>query len=884
MADPITPLLKNPSFWKNVGAGQGNLLQRLWGGTTAVANPALGATAGYGISSGLHTPYAQDRLSDLGMGRIARNIPEPTFAAGLGTVAGSRHLIKASPWAGKGIAGPKPIINSGPGVGTNAFRDTTHDAVNAYHASPLAAYRASPDAGITTLPSLSEVWKNRSLIGTPLRAAAATGDKIKSLAMPMITAPIAAAAYGNEKGMDAGIEHIAHGNIDGNMPKTDQQAREMYRTALKGDVEPIMAAHTADINSKLTELRTQDAADVAKYKADLDKQHGANMAGTDKPPTPNGVNPAAAMLVGGGAAASSLKPTPPPPPKEPGFLDRIPNWGKALGAGALGLGGGMLAGHLLGGSHDDEDEVDENGMRKKKRSGSSWLGPALGVGGAAAGLGLATDWDYGKLLDKNWLGIDKGAAARMPMIMIPYRVKLADPLPANPEVDSLLDPTKAIKPPVPPAEPIPPAVSALPKPTLHPTNQFPQADATITNALGDTSQAANSQRIGQLVSGLQQHATQNPLGVATSAAHNVDKQWLSEGEPDLQAAFNKMPYENRQRGMGGILQHGDSDAFQHFQQVTGHKPPVLQEGSPELQNYQAAQQGAAPAALGGLGAVGGLSDAHTYTEKDGPQIAEKILPRHPEFKDPRVLESTGQQELHKLLTKGQQAGQAAGQAAVGASQPPDDPGIWAKVKALWNSLADPDGGISWRQILVAGGLGLGVVGMFNSFSGGGGEHGGAGSMMGPLMALGGLGAAAVGAGAFDENSTLRQMIGGRWGVNKTPVQQGQATGQLAGNTATGTTPPISTLNSADIRAKYLHNNSISAPNFEALKPVLDSGNVAEFSKLWGALSPSERQSAAAMIPLLRDANATAMLKQVQTAPGGAVTPPSPNQPGPTMAR
>jgi hypothetical protein len=118
---------------------------------------------------------------------------------------------------------------------------------------------------------------------------------------------------------------------------------------------------------------------------------------------------------------------------------QFPNWGKAglVGAGALGAG---LLGNAL---FNDEEEDEETGKRK---STMPWIGPALGLGAGALGLGYLTDWQPSKLLSGDWW---KGASYRpLPMIMAPYRIKLAEPFS-----------------PMPPADPPPvPPVPELPKP------------------------------------------------------------------------------------------------------------------------------------------------------------------------------------------------------------------------------------------------------------------------------------------------------------------------------------------------------------------------------------------------------------------------------------
>jgi len=173
----------------------------------------------------------------------------------------------------------------------------------------------------------------------------------------------------------------------------------------------------------------------------------------------------------GGGSMSSPRGQPSSPPQQSGLMDywhSLPGWGKTVGVGGGALGAGLLAHQLFGA----DEEEDEYGTRR--RTGSNLAGPLVGLGTLGLGAGLATGWDPSKLMEGKWW-TEPGktvaaSAANIPAILVPYRIKFAQPTVTTNEPPLAVPPAPV--PPLPPAE-------QLPMPT--------QADFGIGNLGGITS-------------------------------------------------------------------------------------------------------------------------------------------------------------------------------------------------------------------------------------------------------------------------------------------------------------------------------------------------------------------------------------------------------------
>jgi hypothetical protein len=421
-------------------------------------------------------------------------------------------------------------------------------------------------------------------------------------------------------------------------------------------------------------------------------------------------------------------PIPPvPPPKDKSFLSNLPNWTKGLGLGVGALGAGMLADSFGG------EEEDEDGNKKKKMP---WLGPLVGAGGLAAGLGYLTDWDYGKLGQKDWWmggGTPKTAAANLPMVMVPYLVKLSfdppAPIPGLPKPPTAPDSDpfaleQPLQSPVPGASPAPQLKMPQPptppgyKPPASPELQPSQPSPTTSQVPG----AAPAQM----------PKPQNPPGYA----------------PEAPAPQSKMPQPA---------------------QPPGYTPPVASELQPDQPSPTTSQvPGTTPSQMSqptqppGYTPPAQQGSGRAITDS----IVAKLQARGVDPTDPAQIE------------KGKQ--HAAAEIAKVNPEAAKKPGFMDMIGVWWDSLG------SMKQIMLIAGLGIGAVSLLGGIGGGGGGKGGdgGGGMMGPLLGIAGLGTAAWAAGAFDSDSLLRKYIGGTWGVDKPQTGDPAAAGQE------GQVPPL----------------------------------------------------------------------------------------------
>jgi hypothetical protein len=488
----------------------------------------------------------------------------------------------------------------------------------------------------------------------------------------------------------------------------------------------------------------------------------------------------------------------PTPPKEPGFLDNIPNWGKGLGVAGGALAAGMLANNMSA-----EDEDPETG---RKKSRTPWLGPLAGAG--ALGLGA-----YALKGDRPWSDLatadfwKQSSDRTIPMVMVPYRLKLA----ALPPITGVTPPIPAPVPqttPQPPTAPqMAPGASGAPQTQVPGTPSPTQAPTTPTAAPKPTAPA--------------QAPPAMPLASAPSAKPAV---------PSTSSDQNGTPLKGVPAGQPGLS--GPTG------QPTPTTPQTQTQPQPGAEQAQTEQQQPDPKQIAStLGA--GLAGSNPAAGMGGPaaaagntaivnRLAQRALELNPQAADP----NTGINNLAKGLAEKGLSGS----------------GLWDMVKEIWGQLPKE---MRW---LVGAGLGIGALGLLGTLTGSETFGGGTGALLG----LGGLAAAAYGSGMFDSNSGIRQGLSTYMntpsGGEPTPnvPTPGSAAPGVTPNTPAGATAGAPTATSMDPTIKQLaqdpmvgrimkfDNNGLSLRP-EGREFVMNKQNDGALTQIYDKLTPPLRQ-------------------------------------------
>jgi hypothetical protein len=498
---------------------------------------------------------------------------------------------------------------------------------------------------------------------------------------------------------------------------------------------------------------------------------------------------------------------------------------------------GVGAGALGAGllaNHLTGEETDEETGEKKKRM--PWLGPLVGAGALGAGAHYMSGGNYRSLLEPKFWGMGKSGS--VPMVLMPYLTKFADGV----------DPIKPISAGTPSITAPTPTTSPVPPPITPPNQLQTPLSPTPPNPLGSTAGPPSTPPAPT------QGTPMHPAPPAPSAAGSINT------TTPLTSTVNGLGSQ-AQKMFAGLSASGNQGSAVNA--ARPNQPNLTPSAAPTPPTPNG------PTSMGPMQAASMIGGASAGGASGVGAIATRAAQQNPEVMNPDTQRTNIARDLQRQGM-------------------PEGPGMWERVQKIWEGLPTE---MRW---LVGAGLGLGALGLLGTMTG----SSSFGGTTGLLMGLGGLGAAAYGAGAFNPNSALRTNLAAAF--SPTPSN---TTGDVQGGGAQPMTsiqpagPPITDINQVytdpGLR-NYVTRGAngqpeVTAANLVSLRPVLNDPQQREafFGQLARLPEPIRNQMRDSAVRTLTGYGMTNEAQQITTGftqlaqrlgQGGAPGQPNPNQP------